>query len=88
MAKDVKSKISLSESELLDAYRRMCMIRDFEDLIHRNNALGNVPGFIHLSAGQEASAVGICSHLNDTDYISSTAKDSFQPLTPLLFSPI
>lgn len=68
----MKSKISLGESELLDAYRRMCMIREFEDVIHRNNALGNVPGFIHLSAGQEASAVGICSHLDDTDYISST----------------
>ena len=72
MAKHVKRKISLSESELLDAYRRMCTIREFEDVIHRNNALGNVPGFIHLSAGQEASAVGICSHLKDTDYISST----------------
>ncbi len=57
---------------LLEAYRQMRLIREFEDRIHINNAKGEVPGFIHLSAGQEASAVGICMHLTDDDYISST----------------
>jgi acetoin:2,6-dichlorophenolindophenol oxidoreductase subunit alpha len=72
MAMQTESSVSLDRDALLDSYRRMCTIREFEDVIHRNNALGKVPGFIHLSAGQEASAVGICSHLDDKDYISST----------------
>ena len=50
----------------------MRTIREFEDRIHINSAKGEVPGFIHLSAGQEASAVGICMHLTDEDHIAST----------------
>ncbi len=62
----------VTKKQALEAYRRMRTIREFEDRIHINNAKGEVPGFIHLSAGQEASAVGICMHLTDDDYISST----------------
>ncbi len=72
MTKAKQSQVSLSKAEVLDAFRRMTTIREFEDSIHRNNALGKVPGFIHLSAGQEASAVGVCLNLDDDDYISST----------------
>lgn len=56
----------------LEAFRRMRTIREFEDRIHVKNQAGEVPGFIHLSAGQEASAVGICMHLSREDHISST----------------
>ena len=62
----------MNKSIALEAYRKMRLIREFEDRIHINNAKGEVPGFIHLSAGQEASAVGICMHLTDEDYIAST----------------
>lgn len=61
-----------NEETLLDAFFRMRTIREFEDRIHINSAKGEVPGFIHLSAGQEASAVGICMHLTDEDHIAST----------------
>jgi len=50
----------------------MRTIREFEDRVHIKNEAGEVPGFIHLSAGQEASAVGICLHLSDDDHITST----------------
>jgi len=50
----------------------MRTIREFEDRIHVKNQAGEVPGFIHLSAGQEASAVGICMHLSEDDHITST----------------
>lgn len=50
----------------------MRTIREFEDRIHVKNQAGEVPGFIHLSAGQEASAVGICMHLTEDDHITST----------------
>lgn len=63
---------TLDIDRLLEAYRRMRLIRDFEDRIHVKNEAGEIPGFIHLSAGQEASAVGICLHLTDDDHIAST----------------
>jgi pyruvate dehydrogenase E1 component alpha subunit len=63
---------SLPKPLLLDAYRRMRTIREFEDRIHDEFAKGSIPGFVHLYAGEEASATGICMHLTDADFISST----------------
>ena len=63
---------TLEKTQLLDAFSRMRTIREFEDRIHVKNQAGEVPGFIHLSAGQEASAVGICMHLTEDDHITST----------------
>jgi acetoin:2,6-dichlorophenolindophenol oxidoreductase subunit alpha len=57
---------------LLDAYRRMRAIREFEERMRREVQAGTVPGFVHLYCGQEAVAVGTCMHLLDTDYIGST----------------
>jgi TPP-dependent pyruvate/acetoin dehydrogenase alpha subunit len=64
--------VQLSREELLKAYRQMRMIRDFEDTVHEEFAAGNIPGFVHLYAGEEASGVGFCLHLNDNDRIAST----------------
>lgn len=58
--------------ELLVAYRKMRMIRDFEDRMHTEFATGGVPGFVHLYAGQEASAVGVCANLLDHDILLNT----------------
>jgi len=64
--------MQLSREELLSGYRTMQTIRMFEDRVNREMASGDVPGAVHLYAGQEASAVGICMHLNDGDRIAST----------------
>ncbi len=61
-----------SRQELLIAYRKMRMIRDFEDRMHVEFASGGVPGFVHLYAGQEASAVGVCANLTDKDVLLNT----------------
>ncbi|HEX9904298.1 MAG TPA: thiamine pyrophosphate-dependent dehydrogenase E1 component subunit alpha [Propylenella sp.] len=66
------SGLQLSRDELLAAYRRMRTIRDFEDAVHEEFSAGNIPGFVHLYAGEEASAVGFCMHLDDRDAIAST----------------
>jgi len=71
---------TLSKSELLDAYRRMRTIREFEERIHREFATGEIPGFVHLCAGQEASATGVCMNLNDADYISATHRGHGQAI--------
>lgn len=62
----------LDRDELLQWYRRMARIRAFEDRLHLENQTGDIPGFIHLYAGEEAIAVGVCAHLARTDYIAST----------------
>lgn len=62
----------LTKEELLKWYRRMTDIRAFEDRLHLENQTGDIPGFIHLYAGEEAIAAGVCAHLDDTDYIAST----------------
>jgi pyruvate dehydrogenase E1 component alpha subunit len=64
--------MSISQEQLLNAYRWMCTIREFEERVHTEFANGAIPGFVHLYAGEEASAVGVCSHLKDSDFIAST----------------
>jgi len=54
------------------AYAQMKTIREFEERLHVEIATGEIPGFTHLYAGQEAVAVGVCQHLSDRDYIVST----------------
>lgn len=57
---------------LADIYRKLRTIRDFEERVHAEMPAGHIPGAVHLYAGQEAVAVGVCGALADDDYISST----------------
>lgn len=63
---------AISAEELLGAYRRMSEIRHFEDRLHIENQSGDIPGFVHLYAGEEAIAVGVCDTLTTSDKIAST----------------
>lgn len=62
----------LDKSTLLDAYRRLKTIREFEMRMRTENEAGQLPGFLHLYCGQEAIAVGACMQLDEKDYIGST----------------
>ncbi len=62
----------MTDEALVRAYRRMKLIREFEERLHIEITTGDVAGFTHLYAGQEAVAVGICENLTDGDYIIST----------------
>lgn len=64
--------MQLSREQLLESYRQMRTIREFEDRVHDEFATGKIPGFVHLYAGEEASAAGVCAELGDKDYIAST----------------
>jgi pyruvate dehydrogenase E1 component alpha subunit len=68
----VASVAAPDRDALLRMYERMVQIRTFEDAAGKNFAAGLVPGFVHLYAGEEAVAVGVCAHLNDQDFITST----------------
>ena len=64
--------MQLTRDELLTAYRQMRTIREFEERLHVEVGTGDIPGSVHLYAGEEASAVGVCMHLDDNDHIAST----------------
>ena len=50
----------------------MRTIREFEERLHREFATGEIPGFVHLYAGEEAIAAGVIAHLGSDDYVAST----------------
>ena len=60
------------KERLLWMYRTMTKIRAFEQKLAELFFTGQIPGFVHSSAGQEAVATGVCATLEDTDYITST----------------
>jgi len=57
---------------LLELYNKMVTVRTFETVAGEYFAAGEIPGFIHLSIGQEASSVGVCSCLQSEDYVITT----------------
>lgn len=64
--------MKISEERLLAIYRTMVRIRLFETKVGELFAANQIPGFVHLSIGQEGSSVGACSALRPDDYITST----------------
>ena len=62
----------LTQEKLFWIYERMRLIREFENKAAELFAAGKIPGFVHLYAGEEAIAAGICAHLTDSDFITST----------------
>jgi len=62
----------ISKEKLLWACERMMLIRAFEEKVHKLIPQKRLPGFAHLSAGQEAVAVGVCAHFDDQDFVTST----------------
>jgi pyruvate dehydrogenase E1 component alpha subunit len=64
--------MNLPRDRLLEVYRRMRTIRLFEEKLAELVMAGELAGFLHLYAGEEAVAVGVCTHLSDTDVVTST----------------
>ncbi|ADJ48839.1 2-oxoisovalerate dehydrogenase E1 component [Amycolatopsis mediterranei S699] len=72
MTATVATELSADPTALFELYRRMRLIRQFEDRASRLYRTNEIPGFLHLSIGQEASAVGACWPLDDRDVVTST----------------
>jgi acetoin:2,6-dichlorophenolindophenol oxidoreductase subunit alpha len=56
----------------LEMYRRMTLIRLFEEQVNELYRSAKMPGLAHLYIGEEAVAVGVCSALRRDDWITST----------------
>jgi TPP-dependent pyruvate/acetoin dehydrogenase alpha subunit len=73
MSYAVSTKQASADLELgLELYRRMRLIRRFEDTIQSLFQKGEVHGTTHLYSGEEAVAVGVASALGDADRVAGT----------------
>lgn len=71
-----------SKKQQLEMHRQMVRIRIFEETIQKiymegktpafDIAAGPVPGEMHLAAGQEPVAAGVCIHLRPSDAVTAT----------------
>ncbi|NQW19404.1 MAG: pyruvate dehydrogenase (acetyl-transferring) E1 component subunit alpha [Chloroflexi bacterium] len=64
-----------AETDYLDLFRQMYLIRQFEIACGENYSKGSIRGFLHLYIGQEATGVGAISTLREDDYIVSHYRD-------------
>src|SRR6202158_1923131 len=72
VANQSTTESSASLQKYLQMYRRMQMIRLFEEQVNELYTRALMPGLAHLYVGEEAVAVGICEVLRLDDYITST----------------
>ncbi len=70
-----RALLTLSETELAELYRRMVLIRHFEEKVAEMYSRGKITGFCHLYAGEEAVAVGAIYSLSGKDYVVSTYRE-------------
>src|SRR5256884_5260149 len=67
-----KTQSEVEAQQWLHMYRRMVMIRLFEEQVNDLYTRALMPGLAHLYIGEEAVAVGVCEALEPNDYITST----------------
>jgi pyruvate dehydrogenase E1 component alpha subunit len=66
--------------DLLALYRRMLLVRRFEERCVELYSAGRIRGFLHLYIGEEAVAVGVLDHLGPDDAVVATYRDHGQAL--------
>ena len=67
-----KTDSAVGVQQWIQMYRRMVMIRLFEEQVNELYTRALMPGLAHLYVGQEAVAVGVCEALRPDDFITST----------------
>jgi pyruvate dehydrogenase E1 component alpha subunit len=70
----------MSREKLLELHYSMVKVRRVEERLVDIFTQGKIPGFIHVSIGQEAVAAGVCSCLNPDDFIYTTHRGHGQAL--------
>ena len=67
-----RERTGLSDERLRELFREMLLIRRFEEKVEERFRAGELPGFLHVAIGEEATAVGVCAALERDDVIAST----------------
>jgi pyruvate dehydrogenase E1 component alpha subunit len=61
-----------NKKQLIEFYSQMARIRMVEEKLMEVFSGGEIPGFLHVCIGQEATPVAVCSHLTESDYMATT----------------
>ena len=75
MNKTKKFNRKLSKSDAIEAYKKMLLIRRFEEKAGQSYGLGHIGGFCHLYIGQEAVVVGLQMCIKEGDQVITTYRD-------------
>ncbi len=78
--KPIYRTLGLSTETLLDWYRRMLLIRRFEEKAAQLYGMGKISGFCHLYIGQEAVGMGAIAALQADDYVFTAYRDHGQAI--------
>ena len=73
--KTKKTNRKLSKSDSIEAYKKMLLIRRFEEKAGQSYGLGKIGGFCHLYIGQEAVVVGLQMCIREGDQVITTYRD-------------
>ena len=73
--KTKKNNRKLSKSDAIEAYKKMLLIRRFEEKAGQSYGLGQIGGFCHLYIGQEAVVVGLQMCIREGDQVITTYRD-------------
>src|SRR5687767_7021845 len=65
---------------VLELYRRMLLIRAFEEQVTAMQSTGEIPGALHTSIGQEGEIVGACMALRTDDYMVGNHRSHGHPI--------
>jgi pyruvate dehydrogenase E1 component alpha subunit len=68
----VERKRAVNDELLREFLREMLLIRRFEERVEERFRAGELPGFLHVALGQEATAVGVCQAMDEGDVFAST----------------
>jgi acetoin:2,6-dichlorophenolindophenol oxidoreductase subunit alpha len=72
--------VTAANDLLLEMYRRMLRIRQFEDAAQSLSKRGEILGGLHLATGQEAEIVGACMALASDDYMVGNHRSHGHPI--------
>jgi pyruvate dehydrogenase E1 component alpha subunit len=70
----------LANHERAEMLRRLLRIRMFDEAACEQQRLGNLPGALHTSTGQEAAVVGACMALRPDDYLTGNHRSHGHPI--------
>ena len=68
-------ELALENEDLINLYRTMILIREFEEHAAEQYARGRIAGFLHLYIGEEATGVGAVSAMEDRDHLITHYRD-------------
>jgi pyruvate dehydrogenase E1 component alpha subunit len=72
--------VSLTGSQRIETWRRILLIRRFEEAVIEQLRAGLIPGAVHTSIGHEASIVGACMALRDDDFVFGSHRSHGHPI--------